>query len=128
MAVDFDTSELRSLARDLTNAGTAAARDIKPVVSRGALAIKNQMRAEMGASPHFKGTASSITYDITERADGVEAEIGAKVGAGETGGLAHIAYFGGSTGGGTVADPQAALDAETPRFIAALEKIVGDIL
>lgn len=128
MDVDFDTSELRTLARDLTNAGTAAARDIKPIVSRGALAIKNQMRAEMGASPHFKGTASSITYDITERADGVTAEIGAKIGAGQTGGLAHIAHFGGSTGGGTVADPIGALNAEAPKFEAALLKILGDIL
>jgi len=128
VAVTIDTSELTKLARDLTSAGTAAARDIKPVVSRGALAIKSQMRSEMGGSPHFKGTAQSITYDITERADGVEAQIGAKVGAGEIGGLAHIAYFGGSTGGGTVADPQAALDAEAPKFEAALLKILGDIL
>lgn len=128
MAVDFDTSEMRTLARDLTNAGTAAARDIKPIVSRGALAIKNQMRAEMFASPHFKGVGSSITYDITERADGVEALIGPKSGPGSPGALGNIAYFGGSRGGGTVADPIGALNAEAPKFEAALLKILGDIL
>ena len=128
MAVTIDTSDLRTLARDLTNAGTAAARDIKPIVSRGALAIKNQMRAEMGGSPHFKGTASSITYDITESATGVEAQIGPKSGPGNPGALANIAFFGGSRGGGTVADPIGALNAEAPKFEAALLKILGDIL
>jgi len=128
MAIDFDTSELRTLAADLGKAGTAVAREIKPVMSKGALAIKTQMRSEMFASPHFKGVGSSITYDITESASGVMAEIGPKKGAGSPGNLANIAYFGTSRGGGTVPDPQGALDAEAPRFEAALVKILGDIL
>ena len=42
---------------------------------------------------------------------------------------ANIAYFGGARGGGgTVADPKTALDAEIPNFEAQLADILGGIL
>ena len=132
MAIDFDTSELRALSAGLTKAGTAVDGKIKGVITKGAVAIKSQMRKEMQGSPHFKGTARSIDFSIHGGdmfgVGVIEAEIGAKIGAGEVGGLAHIAYFGTSRGGGTVADPIGALNAEAPKFEAALLKILGDIL
>lgn len=130
--MSFDTSEVRALAADLTRAGSGAAAKVRPVVVKGAANIKRQMRAEMGSSPHFKGATPSIDFDMSTTgglAGGViEAQIGPKVGDGETGGLASIAYYGSSRGGGTVPDPIGALNAETPRFEAALLDVLGDLL
>ncbi len=124
----FDASEVRALAIDLSNVGRSIDPKVRAVISRGALNIKRQMVAEMSASPSFKGTASSISYDLTGNAFYTEAEIGPKVGEGERGGLGSIAYFGSSTGGGTVPDPQGALNAEAPKVEAALLDVLGGIL
>lgn len=120
--IEFDISELQRLATDLADAGVALPDAIRPVVSRGALNIKNQMRAEMAASRHFRGAAGDIDYDLEDH--GLAALIGPRSGRGQPGALANIAYFGTSRGGGTVPDPQEALDAETPRFLKAL----GDVM
>lgn len=128
MADSFDVTEVRRLTADLENAARTVERPVRDVVSRGALNIKRQMVAEMGSSPSFKGTARSISYDMRGNRYYTEALIGPKVGPGESGGLASIAYYGSSTGGGTVADPQGALAAETPRFEAALLALLGDMI
>jgi hypothetical protein len=131
-SIIIDTSEVRALAADLTRAGSGVAAKVRPVVVKGAVKIKAQMRREMQSSKHFKGASRSIDFDMlaTGGAHGgvIEAVIGPKVGSGETGGLASIAYFGNSRGGGTVADPQRALDAETPHFEAALLDVLGGLL
>ena len=128
----FDTSEVRALAADLTRAGSGVAAKIRPVVVKGAVKIKAQMRREMGSSRSFRGTAAAIDFDMLTSggigAGAIEAVIGPKVGSGETGGLASIAYWGSSTGGGTVPDPVGALDAETPHFEAALLDVLGSLL
>jgi len=128
----FDTSEVRALAADLTRAGSGVAAKVRPVVVKGGVKIKAQMRREMQSSPHFKGTASSIDFDMLTSgglgAGAIEAVIGPKVGSGEKGGLASIAYFGNSRGGGTVPDPQGALNAETPHFERALLDVLGSLL
>lgn len=124
----IDTSELRAVTAALTSSTAHVERDVRQVVSKGALKIKRQLVAEMGASSHFKGIAQSITYDLTGNAFFSEAQIGPKSGEGEAGNLANIAYFGGSRGGGTVPDPQGALDTEAPRFEKALGDILGGLL
>lgn len=125
---DIDTSEVRAFTAKLTDSARAIEKDVRAVVSKGALSIKRQMVTDMAASPHFKGTASAITYDLSGNAFFSEAQIGPKVGDGERGGLGGIAYFGNSRGGGTVADPQLALDAEVPKFEKALGDILGGLL
>ena len=127
-AIRFDTSEVRALSVDLTRASMRVQGDVVPLVFRGAMAIKAQMRSEMGASRHFKGSAPAIDFDITDTATTVTAEIGPKVGSGEIGGLGGIAYFGNSRGGGTVADPQGALDAEAPKLEQAIDDLMGRLL
>jgi len=126
MAIEFDTSELRGLAADLTSAGSGIADKVRPVVHRGANNIKRQMRAEMRASAHFKGAADAIDYSMHGGmmfgVGVIEAEIGPRRGA--PGSLANIAYFGTSRGGGTVPDPKGALDVEAPNF----EKAIGDVV
>ena len=129
----IDTSELRALAAKLTDSTRGVERDVRQVVSKGALNIRTQLRDEMGASPSFGALAGGITYDLTGNAFFSEAQIGPvkKKGSG-TGGIgkgANIAYFGGSNGGGgTVPDPRGALERETPKFEKALGDILGGLL
>lgn len=129
-SISIDTSQLRAYAREIEGAADLLDSQVEAVVSKGALNIKNQMRADMEASLYFKGTSPAISYDM--RSGGafgggfVEAEIGPVTG--KPGSLANVAYFGTSRGGGTVADPQVALDAEEPKFTAALEALMAKVL
>lgn len=123
MAEFVDDSELRKFAVDLQAAAGKIAPEIRAVIGKGALNIKQQMVSEMRASVHFHGAAGSISYDTKLTHDGIEAEIGPdKDKAG--GALGNIAYFGTSRGGGTVPDPVHALEAEVPN----VEKYIGDLL
>ena len=125
-AVTTDTSELRAFGVDLRRAAASALPEVRAVVQRGALAIKTQMQSEMRESAHFRQVASAISYDTTISPSGVEAEIGPRRGA--PGSLANIAYFGSSRGGGTVPDPQGALDAEVPTFERYVLEVVTKAL
>jgi hypothetical protein len=120
----IDTSELHTLALDLTKASARVQGQVVPLVFKGAMAIKAQMQAEMAASPHFKGTRP-ITFDIKDTPTAVSAEIGPESGPGS---LANIAYFGGARGGGTVADPVGALNAEAPKVESAILALMGKVL
>jgi hypothetical protein len=128
VSVDFDVSELRKFATDLGDAPAEVALEVRAIIQHGSLNIKKQLISEMAASEHFKGAASSITYDTVIGTDGIEAQIGPDKSRGG-GALANIAYFGTSRGGGTVPDPKGALEAEVPnveKFIAdAIEKAVS---
>jgi len=129
--IEFDTSELNAFAADLTQAPAELDGKILPVVEKGALNIKNQLVSEMRSSKHFKGVAGGISYDIHGGQmfgrGVIEAEIGPTKGS--PGSLANIAYFGGARGGGgTVPDPQGALDAEIPKFEQALGDLIEGLL
>lgn len=121
-----DASEVRRLSADLRDAPLRVVLAARPVLFRGATQIKEQMVREMGASRHFKGIAPSIDFDLD--AAGLAAEIGPRAEPGSAGNLANVAYFGGSRGGGTVPDPQGALDAEAPKFEGALADLLGGML
>lgn len=129
MAEQSDFSELRQFAADLDDAPNVVAPKIHGVLRKGAMNIKEQLRSEAGRSKYFKGIVPSITFSSKIRKDDAEVEIGPdkKV---KGGGLANIAYFGGLGWkgsvhtGGTLPDPQGALDAEAPE----IEKFISDIL
>jgi hypothetical protein len=119
----IDDSELRTLAADLSRAGDVAQDKVKGPLDASAQAIKAAMRADASKSRHFR-FAKTITYSSTSAA---EREIGAEKGG--AGSLAHIAYFGGANGGGgTVRDPQEALDDEAPNFEESLADAIEDVL
>lgn len=120
--MSVDISELRKFTSDLRAMPEYMRPEARKVIHRGANNIKRQLRSEMQASRHFKQIARAIDYDIRDRADSIEIEVGPLKGS--PGSLANIAYFGSSTGGGTVADPQLALDAEVPN----LERYLGDLI
>ena len=128
--ISFDTSELRSFAADLEKAPTTAIVKLKPVIKKAGMNIKKQMRAEMASSGSFGALARSINFDVVDGGLGVE--VGPSKKSGGSRGLgfgANIAYFGGANGGGgSVADPKGALDAEIPNFESEVDKILGDLL
>ena len=124
MAVDV--SELRALIADLREAPQLVRREARAVISKGALNIKNQMRDEVAKSRHFR-FAHTVTYDLKVSGDMIEAEIGPETGG--VGSLAGFAYFGGvNGGGGTVPDPQGALDAEAPNVEKYLAELAEEAL
>lgn len=122
---EIDYSELRSFCHDLQRASFEITLGVVPVVERGALNIKNQMRSDFLKSSNkgFRHVAFTVRYDSSD--GGLTQDIEREKPEGL---LANIAYFGSATGGGTVADPKTALDAETPRFIEYLEKVVEEQL
>ena len=124
MAVDV--SELRKLATDLSSAPKLVKSEARGVISKAALNIKTQMRDEVARSRHFR-FAHTISYDLRVSGDTIEAEIGPETGG--AGSLAGFAYFGGvNGGGGTVPDPQGALDAEAPNVEKYLDALVAKAL
>ena len=124
MAVD--ASELRALIADLSSAPKLVRSEARAVVSKGALNIKNQMRDEVARSRHFR-FAHTVSYDLKVGGDTIEAEIGPETGG--VGSLAGFAYFGGvNGGGGTVPDPQGALDAEAPNVEKQVDALVAKAL
>jgi len=127
-----DASEVRAFATEMAGAPALAERQVRGVLAKGALNIRNEMRTEAAKSTHFGQIAPTISYDLnTTSAFGggvFEAEIGPNKHF-RAARIANIAYFGGSNGGGgTVADPQKALENEAPKFVSALEKLLGDLL
>lgn len=122
MSVRVDVSELRALAVDMARIPEKVQRGVRPVVSKGALNIKQELQMDLASSQHFSGIAFSPSYDIKVDAGGVEAEIGPDKNR-YGGALANVAIFGTSRGGGTVPDPSVALMAEAERF----EKALGDL-
>lgn len=124
-SVEIDASAALAAAADLGAALDGLPKKVRASVSKGALNIKNAMKADMAASEHFGQVASSITYDLNGSDYAPEAEIGPRKGS--PGSLANIAYFGGARGGGTVRDPIEPANEEAPNFEAALTAILDDL-
>lgn len=118
----MDMSEVHALTKELQVAGDVPRRGARAVVERGANNIKRGIRAQASGSRHFGQIAAAVRYDLRGSGDTIEAEIGYDKGS--PGSLANIAVFGTSRGGGTVADPVLALEAEVPRFEQALLDLV----
>lgn len=116
MNISIDASEVRTAAADLRRAPALAAHRFWPIVKRGAVNISKDMKQTARRSRSFRPIARAISFDILD--GGYTAEIGPVKGS--PGSLANIAYFGTSRGGGTVPDPQIALEAEIPGFAKSL--------
>ncbi|MGO1835310.1 MAG: hypothetical protein ACTIOA_07315 [Brachybacterium tyrofermentans] len=124
-----DVSQLRDLTRDLQAFTPKVAKGIPQVVKKGALNIKKTMQSDFRGSRHFGHIARTISFDVTASSGDVEAEIGPDKSRGGGAKLAHIAYWGGSRGGGaSVRDPAHALEAEGDNFENALVKLLDGVL
>ena len=121
-------SDITELAALLALASGRVEREVKQVVSKGSLNVKNQLMREAAGSTHFKGLARSIGYDLTVTSAFVEGEIGPQKERNAAAGLLG-AYWGWSNGGGgTLPDPIGALEAEEPNVTEALARLAEVIL
>lgn len=123
------SDDFAGLSADLASSPERVMREIRQVVSKGSLNIKNQLISEARGSDYFDSLSASMGYQITETGNSVESEIGPEKDRNKAAALWPIAYFGGSNGGGgTLPDPILALEAEEPSLIAFLEALDGVIL
>ena len=124
--ISIDAHEVRELAADFTRVPGELSRHAIPVLSKGALNIKNQMRESFEASGNagFRFVGRTVSYDLTTEGNELSAEIGPTK---PEGALANVAIFGTPRGGGTVADPREALEAEAPRFEKALADLAEEL-
>lgn len=129
--VTADTSELRAFAADMQRLPEVLNRHVSKIVERGSLNIKNTMVADMAASTHFRQVAPSIDYEVVEAnvfgVGVIEGRTGPNKARRPAAALAQFAYYGDATRGGTVRDPQEVLDAEAPRFLSELERLMGEV-
>lgn len=112
---------LDTLVADLATAGQRLDAAVKPVVSKGALNIKNAWRIGASGLSHAPAYPYSITYDLNA-APGtglISAEIGPDKNK-KQGALGNLLEFG-SANNPPHLDGARALAAEEPRFLAALE-------
>lgn len=116
-----DMGEVFDLAKDIAGAGDRIVPEMRQSVSKGALNVKRVLQADMSASPSFKGVTPKLGYEMSGNASFAEATF-------RPGDLAHIAYEGASQGGGTVRNPQHALNEEAPRFFSAIEALAAKAL
>lgn len=132
-------SDFDKFAAELIASGAKVAAGSRAVVQKGALNVKKDFNDSFRESKHFKGAAGSVTFDTKITADGIEAEIGpdkdrhwGTPGPGKSrpaAPIANIAIFGGARGGGgSVDDPQKHLDAEAPKFEAAMNALIDRAL
>ncbi|MFC5676069.1 hypothetical protein [Aeromicrobium endophyticum] len=126
---ELDTSEIRALAADMRPVPDVLAKEVRAVVVKGAVNIKNDQRRAANESRHFD-FARAISFDLHGGSLFGTAVIEAEIGPvkGKPGSLANIAYFGTSRGGGTVEDPGSALERESAKYHGALENLMGNLL
>lgn len=121
------SDDLRQLAVDLGKVDRKMQRGVNAVVKKAAVNIKNTMREDFQRSRHFAPIGKTVSFDLKEDSDGIEAEIGPNKHY-RAGRLANIAYFGSSRGGGGTVDVENGLRKEEPNFYQYMRKVVGDVL
>ena len=124
--ITFDTSEVRKLAAELGAIPPQTMPQVRAVLQKGALNIKNDWRARWTGLSHVPALPYSITYDTTLLATSAKAEIGPDKGK-RQGALGNLIEFGSINnaphpGGGP------ALAAEAPKFEKALADVLGDLV
>lgn len=121
----IDLGDLDALTVRIVAAAAGVEREGRGIVSRGALNIKTDWRANATASAgrHARLYPFTINYDVTETAGVIEAEIGPDK-AKPQGALGNLLEFG-SVRNPPHNDGGRALEAEAPRFAAAVEAVAA---
>lgn len=123
--------ELRALSADLRDAPRKTEREVRQVIRKGGVQIKERMQSEMLRSRSFGHIARSIDFDEVGGSGLIGVEVGPNAAGpgGRSAPLAGIAYFGSSRpGGATVPDPRGALEAEAQEAQRWIQRIAGDVL
>ncbi|WP_051790992.1 hypothetical protein [Amycolatopsis jejuensis] len=121
---EVDMSQVDKLADDLEAIPADITPKLKRVVAKGAVNVKNGMRADAEGHATFKHFPRSISYDTTD--DGLGAVIGPDKNLIQ-GALGNLIYFGRSNTPG-VLNINKSIDKEAPRFADALADVAEDIL
>lgn len=98
--------------------------EAKKVVSKGALNVKSEWRRRWRGIAHAPRLPLSISYDITEAADEIRAEIGPVDGPALQGFLGAIIEFGGIHNA-PIPGGLPALQAEEPRFAEQCDALLA---
>ena len=118
--VRVDTSDLRRLVAELGQAADIDD-DVRPVVQRGALNIKQSWRRHWTGLGHAPYVANSVTYDTKASGFKVEAEIGPDKSKPQ-GALGNLLEYG-SLKNAPIPGGAPALAEEAPNF----EKALGEV-
>lgn len=119
--ISADGAELELLEQDLHKAAKRLPREMKQVVSKGSLNVKNDWRDRWKGHPKIKHIPRSIGYDLESGPDFAEGVIGPDKDQMQAP-LANIIEFG-SVNNAPIPGGQPALDTEEPKFV----KAVGDM-
>jgi hypothetical protein len=128
--VGIDLSGLDALTADIEGTRAVIEREGRAVVSKGALNIKNDWRTNAMASAgrHARLYPYTINYDIAQAGGVIEAEIGPDRSKDQLqAALGAILEFG-SVKNAPHNDGGRALEAEEPRFQAAVQAVVDQAM
>lgn len=125
------TVGLDGLLADLERMQEEGPRQFRGVVSRGALNVKQAWRRGWSGIAHAPHIPRSIDYDLDAQGEEFNAEIGPNMDLGPElqGFLGRILEYG-NPEGTSAPNPAGlrALEAEDPRFVAAVERVAVDLL
>jgi hypothetical protein len=113
-------SDLDRLAHDLLQEVVVTTAQVKAVVTKGALNVKQDWQQRATGIEHAPRYPRSISYDVK----GLTAQIGPEDSAENQGFLGHILEHGGAHNAPRN-DGGQALDAEEPKFVKAIHALAG---
>lgn len=119
-------SGLNEVVAELDRAQSRMMPDVRAVVERGALNIKQDAARRASGLKHAPAYPQSISYDVHNTFGGVTAEIGPDKGR-RQGALGNILEFG-TPNNAPRPHLNPALDVEEPKFVAALDALLVRLL
>jgi hypothetical protein len=117
----MESPELKRFALDLDNAADVAPEEVRKVVQRGALNIKNDARRRISGRAHLPRYPHSISYDSTPTPSGAYADIGPDKRRTQ-GALGNVIEYG-TIQNAPIPHLDPAGRAEMPRFARAVEDL-----
>lgn len=124
--VDIEISGDRDLIAALDRAQRGVAPEAEKVVAKGSLNIKRDAARRASGLKHAPAYPSSISYDIFHTPGTIRSEIGPDKDR-RQGALGNILEFG-TRKNAPIPHLAPALDAETPRYVEALEQLGPKLL
>lgn len=123
MSVDAAVAELTGLAEHLAGAASGVRAGVRPVVAKGCLNIKKDVRQRWSGHSYAPALPRAVTYDTQETPTGARGEVGPEEDRPQ-GPLGIIFEFG-TVRSRPIPALAPAARAEEPRFMAALE-VLGE--
>lgn len=117
MKIEFDASEVKALALDLSKAPGRIQRKAPKVMETGAFKTKRNLQRMASGHNFLSGLPSAVAYDRLD-ALGLSYEIGFD--KGEQGSLANVAVYGTSNNSPVMGTPLDALRLELPAIMRHL--------